>query len=74
VKALSYARERKANTVEQKEQKVLLVGMPETSDQISLPYVGKELGMLQTLLSHSQLIVTKIIQEPTKESVFVVSW
>jgi hypothetical protein len=58
IKTLGYARERKVQGENVDSQKVMLVGMSETANGASLPYVDKEITELEQLLSsHMQTTV-----------------
>ena len=67
IKALTYARERQSRTNNLEKQKVVIVGMPETSSESDLPFVKDEMNMLQELIP--RCINCTVLACPTRESV-----
>jgi CHAT domain-containing protein len=72
LKALAYARERQARVASIDLQSCLLVGMPETPNETSLPFVEQEMQKIQDLLKASSHISTINLQSPTREEVLAI--
>lgn len=69
IKVMDYARERRAGTSGQRFQKAVIVGMPETPDHETLPFVTKEIQGLNMLLSPASRMQITSIKRPTRSNV-----
>ena len=70
IKSLAYARENAPETSALQVQNAVLVSMPETPEQTSLPFAKAEVEILQTLLpSQCPSITVRVVPNPTRDNV-----